>query len=377
MSDAVFRIGEYVADHGMTGAGRVPGRPGRAAAATAAARRRTSPSTRRERGRLGGPYRAGARGRRAADPGSARRGQDLHRRADDLRAGAGRQKCRDHREQPQGHPQPARRRGRGSRRAEHRRSVHSEGAETTGRRSSHPVHDGQRRSASLRVGARARSSAGTAWLWSREDAFEAVDVLFVDEAAQMSLANVLAVAQAAHERSCCSAIRSSSSSRCRAATPRNGCLGARSHPRRARRPSPMTEGLFLEETWRLHPDICAFTSELFYEGRLRSRPGSSASDRDRRAAVAGTGLRVPARRAPGQPERFARGGRRGRAIWSSEILARGARWIDRDGQRTAAHARRHPDHRAVQRPGVRDSRSACRARASAPSTSSRGRRRRS
>ena len=39
--------------------------------------------------------------------------------------------------------------------------------------------------------------AGTAWLWSREDYFEAVDVLFVDEAGQMSLANVLALSQAA------------------------------------------------------------------------------------------------------------------------------------------------------------------------------------
>ena len=39
--------------------------------------------------------------------------------------------------------------------------------------------------------------AGTAWLWAREDYFEAVDVLFVDEAGQMSLANVLALSQAA------------------------------------------------------------------------------------------------------------------------------------------------------------------------------------
>ncbi len=30
-------------------------------------------------------------------------------------------------------------------------------------------------------------------------------------------------------------------------------------------------GLFLEETWRLHPDVCAFTSELFYEGRASLR----------------------------------------------------------------------------------------------------------
>src|SRR5262249_58943880 len=38
---------------------------------------------------------------------------------------------------------------------------------------------------------------GTAWVWSREDLAEALDVLFVDEAGQMSLANVLACAQAA------------------------------------------------------------------------------------------------------------------------------------------------------------------------------------
>jgi uncharacterized protein len=31
--------------------------------------------------------------------------------------------------------------------------------------------------------------------------------------------------------------------------------------------------LFLEKTWRLHPTICKFTSEVFYEGRLESREG--------------------------------------------------------------------------------------------------------
>src|SRR5258705_8093533 len=35
------------------------------------------------------------------------------------------------------------------------------------------------------------------------------------------------------------------------------------------------QGLFLGESWRLHPDICALTSELFYDGRLVSRPENS------------------------------------------------------------------------------------------------------
>ena len=40
-------------------------------------------------------------------------------------------------------------------------------------------------------------AGATHFFWCREDAFEAVDVLVVDEAGQMSLANVLAVAHAA------------------------------------------------------------------------------------------------------------------------------------------------------------------------------------
>jgi hypothetical protein len=33
------------------------------------------------------------------------------------------------------------------------------------------------------------------------------------------------------------------------------------------------KGLVLEETWRLHPAICSYTSELFYDGKLRSKSG--------------------------------------------------------------------------------------------------------
>jgi uncharacterized protein len=38
---------------------------------------------------------------------------------------------------------------------------------------------------------------GTAWLWSREEYENAVDVLVIDEAGQLSLASALAVAPAA------------------------------------------------------------------------------------------------------------------------------------------------------------------------------------
>jgi superfamily I DNA and/or RNA helicase len=55
---------------------------------------------------------------------------------------------------------------------------------------------------------------------------------------------------------------------------------------------PADRGLFLEETWRLHPKICAFTSELFYESRLRSRQGLEYQEiRSNSGIINGSGLR--------------------------------------------------------------------------------------
>jgi len=51
------------------------------------------------------------------------------------------------------------------------------------------------------------------------------------------------------------------------------------------------QGLFLEETWRLHPQIYHFMSELFYEGRLRSRAGLEIQVVRSTSRVNGAGLR--------------------------------------------------------------------------------------
>ena len=36
---------------------------------------------------------------------------------------------------------------------------------------------------------------------------------------------------------------------------------------------PVDKGLFLAETYRLHPDIASFTSEVYYEGKVNARTG--------------------------------------------------------------------------------------------------------
>jgi hypothetical protein len=55
----------------------------------------------------------------------------------------------------------------------------------------------KRRGRRRRLGGRVALATGHAWLWACPEAFQSVDVLFIDEAAQMSLANVLAVSEAA------------------------------------------------------------------------------------------------------------------------------------------------------------------------------------
>lgn len=115
-------------------------------------------------------------------------------------------------------------------------------------------------------------AAGTAWLWARPEAHHCVDVLFVDEAAQMSLANVLAISHAAPNIVLLGDPQQLDQP-LQGSHPDGADVSALGHLLGAHETIPADQGLFLEETWRLHPDICAFTSELFYENKLRSRPG--------------------------------------------------------------------------------------------------------
>jgi superfamily I DNA and/or RNA helicase len=109
-------------------------------------------------------------------------------------------------------------------------------------------------------------------LWSREDYFEAVDVLFVDEAGQMSLANVLAVSQAAKSIVLLGDPQQLEQP-LKGSHPEGADVSALEHLLDGARTIAAEKGLFLERTWRLHPKLCSFTSEVFYEGRLNSREG--------------------------------------------------------------------------------------------------------
>lgn len=133
-------------------------------------------------------------------------------------------------------------------------------------------------------------AAGTAWLWSTPEAFESVDVLFVDEAAQVSLANVVAVAQAARAVVLLGDPQQLDQPT-QGSHPEGTEKSALDHVLNGQPTIDPNQGLFLEETWRLHPDICKFTSEAFYEGKLKSRPGLEHQVLEPRAGVGASGLR--------------------------------------------------------------------------------------
>ncbi|HSC44434.1 MAG TPA: AAA domain-containing protein, partial [Candidatus Acidoferrum sp.] len=111
---------------------------------------------------------------------------------------------------------------------------------------------------------------GTSFLWSRAEMADAVDVLFIDEAGQMALADVISVAHAAKSLVLIGDPQQLERP-LKGSHPEGAERSALEHLLGEHKTILPEVGLLLPETWRLHPNICRFTSELFYEGRLKSR----------------------------------------------------------------------------------------------------------
>ncbi len=142
--------------------------------------------------------------------------------------------------------------------------------------------------ASLRSGA-VNVLGGTPWLWCREEFRDSIHGLFVDEAGQMSLANVLACAPAGKNLILLGDPQQLEQPQ-KGSHPEGSDISALAHLLDGRRTIGEGQGLFLAQTWRLHPSICSFTSELFYEGRLASLDGLDRQSIQVPAPFAGAGL---------------------------------------------------------------------------------------
>ena len=173
----------------------------------------------------------------------------------------------------------------------------------------------------------------TPWCWTRPEFEQSVDVLVVDEAGQMALANVLASARAARSLVLLGDPQQLEQP-LQSSHPEGSEVSALYHLLDGAQTMPADKGLFLADTHRLHPDIARFTSEVYYQGRVRARRGLERQRiigrHGRAARFAGAGLRwIP----------VSHTGNQARSEEEVDVIARlvddliaDCQWRDRDGK---------------------------------------------
>ena len=113
--------------------------------------------------------------------------------------------------------------------------------------------------------------AGTAWLFSRPRFNQQLDYLFIDEAGQVALANVVAMGTSA-KNIVLMGDQMQLPQPTRGIHPGDAGTSALEFLMLDYPTIPPDRGIFLDITRRLHPEICEYISKVFYQGRLRPHP---------------------------------------------------------------------------------------------------------
>jgi uncharacterized protein len=126
--------------------------------------------------------------------------------------------------------------------------------------------------------------AGTAWLFSHQDLDGKLDYLVIDEAGQVSLADALAMGTAARNVILLGdPLQLAQVSQ--AVHPTGTGASVLEHLLGDAPTIPEDRGVFLEKSFRMHPDVSAFISEIVYAERLHSDESAA-----RRTTTFGTGI---------------------------------------------------------------------------------------
>ena len=176
---------------------------------------------------------------------------------------------------------------------------------------------------------------GTSWLWAREDMANSVEVLVIDEAGQLSLADAVASSSAARNLVLLGDPQQLEQP-LKGTHPPGAGRSVLGHLLGPHKVIPRDFGVFLDGTWRMHPAITEFTSEVFYEGQLHARPGR---ERQRVEAdpLLGSGIRFVSVPHSGCSNKARLEVDRVEELLEA-LVAPGAQWIDAEGVR-------HPLHR--------------------------------
>jgi uncharacterized protein len=113
--------------------------------------------------------------------------------------------------------------------------------------------------------------AGTSFMWARQEFFESVDFLFVDEAGQLSLIDTLSLSHAGKNLVLMGDPQQLKQPQ-KGSHPEGTEVSALEHILQEQKTISKDQGLFLETTWRMHPAINDYISELFYDDRLHTKP---------------------------------------------------------------------------------------------------------
>ncbi len=174
------------------------------------------------------------------------------------------------------------------------------------------------------------AAAGTVWLWAAERSAEMVDVLFVDEAGQMSLANVLAMSRSTRAIVLLGDPQQLDQP-LQGSHPPGADRSALAHLLDGHDAMPEHLGLFLDQTWRLHPSLTAFTSAAFYEGKLVSRPNLETQRLLGPAPMRDHGVRLLEADHVGADSVSAEEAHQVAGLVRALVESRSS-WIDRDGE---------------------------------------------
>lgn len=116
--------------------------------------------------------------------------------------------------------------------------------------------------------------AGTAWLFSRPEFDQTLDYLFVDEAGQVALANLIAMGTSARNLVLLGD-QMQLGQPVQGVHPGHSGESSLEYLLQGQATIPADWGVFLERTWRMHPDVCRFISDAVYDGRLGSERGTA------------------------------------------------------------------------------------------------------
>jgi uncharacterized protein len=149
-------------------------------------------------------------------------------------------------------------------------------------------------------GADCQLASGTAFAWSGKSQRK-FDYIFIDEAGQVSLADALVISMRAEN-----VVLLGDPLQLPNVTQGSHPIGVKlsilEHVLGDAVTVPETRGVFLDKTYRMHPEIARFVSDTIYEGRLESAPGTETNHVDS-PGLGGSGLRYLAIEHSGNAQR--------------------------------------------------------------------------